>query len=434
MRKLVPVLGLFVLNVSLIAQSQPGSQGTPLRVSGATMSRQLVKRIDGVFPQDGKNHARSAEVQLYALIGADGTVVEADPLNGPPELGRAAIAAARQWIFKPYMVLNRAAPVQTTITVSFGEVASDAIAKADRPLAAPLPAAQGAIQLPLPTAPATFAPAVKATATATDSTKRVEISGSAPRPSSSAAAPLISSTISQVSSQPSPAFPVTQAAEQHAPHFAALPSFQLPRTVGSTNFPGEGPASAASSNLSSRNLLRRVPPEYPADAESKEIEGVVSVEFAVRPDGTVHRPVALSGPLELRQAAIDAIAQWKYTPLPAAIEDEKTTASVDFKLEGPARVPTEVMAGRIEENQLPIYPASALAGGVHGKVTMHALIGRQGQVERLDFVSGPDVLREAAMIAVRNWRYKPYKRDGADVEVDTSIIVDFSLPAEVHLQ
>jgi protein TonB len=43
-------------------------------------------------------------------------------------------------------------------------------------------------------------------------------------------------------------------------------------------------------------------------------------------------------------------------------------------------------------------------------------------------LSGDLVLAHAATEAVRQWRYKPYYLDGAPVEIQTQITVNFKLP------
>jgi protein TonB len=59
----------------------------------------------------------------------------------------------------------------------------------------------------------------------------------------------------------------------------------------------------------------RVPPVYPAKARSNKIQGYVIVEALVTEEGDVVAPVILKPAAELlNQAAIEAVAQWKYTP------------------------------------------------------------------------------------------------------------------------
>jgi protein TonB len=59
-------------------------------------------------------------------------------------------------------------------------------------------------------------------------------------------------------------------------------------------------------------------------------------------------------------------------------------------------------------------------------VVLHALISKTGTIDNLSVVSGPEMLRAAALDAVRTWRYKPYLLNGEPTEVDTTVTVNFN--------
>ncbi len=75
----------------------------------------------------------------------------------------------------------------------------------------------------------------------------------------------------------------------------------------------------------------------------------------------------------------------------------------------------------------PVYPRPAVITRTQGTVLLHAIISRDGSIQQLQAVSGPPLLIKAAMDAVAQWRYKPYKLNGEPVEVDTTITVNFKL-------
>jgi protein TonB len=52
-------------------------------------------------------------------------------------------------------------------------------------------------------------------------------------------------------------------------------------------------------------------------------------------------------------------------------------------------------------------------------------ISKEGNVTNPKVLSGDRVLSQAALEAVRQWRYKPYFLDGAPVEIQTQITVNF---------
>ena len=75
----------------------------------------------------------------------------------------------------------------------------------------------------------------------------------------------------------------------------------------------------------------------------------------------------------------------------------------------------------------PIYPPIAKAARVQGTVVLQATISKTGTIENLHVISGPAMLQQAALDAVKSWRYKPYLLNNEPVEVDTTVNVIFTL-------
>jgi len=75
----------------------------------------------------------------------------------------------------------------------------------------------------------------------------------------------------------------------------------------------------------------------------------------------------------------------------------------------------------------PIYPPIAKAAGVSGTVVVEAIISRSGGIESLSVVSGPPLLREAALNAIRTARYRPYLLNGEPTEIQTTFTVNFRI-------
>jgi protein TonB len=94
---------------------------------------------------------------------------------------------------------------------------------------------------------------------------------------------------------------------------------------------------------------------------------------------------------------------------------------------GPARISSGVVAGLKIAGSQPVYPPIARAAHMQGSVTLHAVISKTGTIEKLEAISGPEMLKGAALDAVKGWRYKPYLLNGEPTEVDTTVIVNFNL-------
>src|ERR1039457_7154178 len=86
-----------------------------------------------------------------------------------------------------------------------------------------------------------------------------------------------------------------------------------------------------------------------------------------------------------------------------------------------------VMQGMLLQKTGPVYPPIAKAARVSGTVVLQATISKTGSIENLRIISGPAMLQQAALDAVRSWRYRPYLLNNDPVEVDTTVNVIFSL-------
>jgi protein TonB len=94
---------------------------------------------------------------------------------------------------------------------------------------------------------------------------------------------------------------------------------------------------------------------------------------------------------------------------------------------GPVRISSGVAASIAIYKALPVYPAIAKVAGVQGTVILEATISTSGSIENLRVVSGPAMLRQAALDAVSQWRYRPYLLNGEPVAVETTVNVVFNL-------
>jgi len=86
-----------------------------------------------------------------------------------------------------------------------------------------------------------------------------------------------------------------------------------------------------------------------------------------------------------------------------------------------------VAVGMLIQKTQPIYPPIAKAARVTGTVVLQVTISKAGEVENLRVVSGPAMLQQAALDAVKNWRYRPYLFNNEPIEVETTVNVIFTL-------
>ena len=111
-----------------------------------------------------------------------------------------------------------------------------------------------------------------------------------------------------------------------------------------------------------------------------------------------------------------------------------SSAAVPVKKFDPAPVKRIRVASRVVEANLihdvaPQYPPDAGRARIEGTVVLMAVIGTDGSVKDVRVESGLPILTQAAIDAVKQWRYKPYMIDGEPVEVDSRITINFTLSA-----
>jgi periplasmic protein TonB len=152
-------------------------------------------------------------------------------------------------------------------------------------------------------------------------------------------------------------------------------------------------------------------------------------------NGVVHEPTAIP-----RSAAI-----FKEAELPPEAPADSNHAGPggmdlfsflrDSRIEAlpPAPAPiqrirqTHIEPAMILAQPQPVYPSIARIARIQGDVVLHAIIDREGRIVELQVVSGHPLLVQAALAAVRTWRYQPTLLSGEPVEVETTITVTFVL-------
>jgi protein TonB len=109
----------------------------------------------------------------------------------------------------------------------------------------------------------------------------------------------------------------------------------------------------------------------------------------------------------------------------------KGTAPVLTSTRAPApkrtRVPARIAEANLVYDVAPKYPPEAGRERIEGIVVLMAVIGKDGTVRDVRIESGLPVLAQAAIEAVKQWRYRPYLLNGEPVEIDSQITINFNL-------
>jgi len=229
------------------------------------------------------------------------------------------------------------------------------------------------------------------------------------RPSPLQNAPLRSEPVSETRTQPAATAPASTTAAPPQPPAATQSSSagqaQPPATAAQTQPPpvDEEPPPATRVTAAPPkpfSLAARLRP-----AEPRELAAPPQIEGGSPPSGIAAR---------LLPGQSTAVPPPPAAPPPAAPKP-------------PVRVGGVVEEAVVLQRAQPIYPPLARQARISGVVRVEALVGTDGRVIRATALSGPPLLRQAAVEAVQRWRYRPGRLNGQAVEVTTQVDVSFTL-------
>ena len=102
---------------------QPGPSDVQLPTPASPPTERVLRVVDQVqptYPALAKQAGISGTVTVFLEVGSDGSVVDARAERGNPILVKAAIEAARQWRYAPFVNIPGQGPLATTVNFNFG--------------------------------------------------------------------------------------------------------------------------------------------------------------------------------------------------------------------------------------------------------------------------------------------------------------------------
>jgi TonB family protein len=379
--------------------SAPPSSRRKLSADAATGMR--VQAVPPKYPQDAVKAGIQGPVALTLAIDTAGAVKDVTVVSGDPALAPAAVEAVQQWKYKPYLIDGAPVEFETSVTLNFR-------LKSPPPVQ---PAPSGSFRngeyvneyfglyYPLSRDWVRETEALR---------KRVEASG-------------IQGT-------------------------TAL--------LGAIRVPEKGSLLRADSSLTLM-ALHRLPGGATQDCKVY-LDGVASSlasskegkQKGVFTEFSVSGHNFLRGDFEQRHGLSDrgvvceavkeylllwSVGAWLKDGVEAGVETLRglqTTAPVAAPNPVPvpkAKVPQGVSQGLLIRKVNPEYPEQARRERIQGTVVLHASISKTGDVVDLEVLDGPIELVPSAVTAVRDWKYRPYLLAGNPIEVDTQIVVNYTL-------
>lgn len=115
------VIGGIISSTSNLAAVPKLVLATPqrIRISQGVTKGLLIHRVEPTYPPLAKAARVQGEVVLSAVISTTGEIQNLQLVSGHPMLVPEAIAAVKQWRYKPYLLNGQPVEVETTITVIF---------------------------------------------------------------------------------------------------------------------------------------------------------------------------------------------------------------------------------------------------------------------------------------------------------------------------
>jgi len=192
-------------------------------------------------------------------------------------------------------------------------------------------------------------------------------------------------------------------------------------------------------------------PSYPDTALKKNIAGHVLVQILVSETGDVEATQVVKGDAALKDAAEHAAKGWKFKPFLKGGVAVPAIAILNFGFgdhehnnsQSPAKVGVTIedsrpMSSKVRINQgvmqrlqirkvNPAYPEAAQKEHIQGSVVMQVIIDKEGKISDIRVISGPAELTDSAVNAARQWLYKPFLLMGRPIEVETQIIINYTL-------
>lgn len=222
-----------------------------------------------------------------------------------------------------------------------------------------------------------------------------------------------------------------------------------------------GPLEQTATEISGKNVLpNRVhvsPFTFPAEARAALSSGLVTLRVVVDNTGTVAEARVLRTKMTwlpsatpadtarvtglISEQAMKTVREWRYDPPPTAVAWTLTVFYTDGRTvreaEGeaaetlsadrrPLRVGGPVGPPKKLVHVAPAYPPAALDAGIEGVVIIEVTIDPAGAVSDARVLRSVPELDDAALEAVRQWKYSPTLLNGAPVPVIATVTIDFS--------
>jgi TonB family protein len=210
----------------------------------------------------------------------------------------------------------------------------------------------------------------------------------------------------------------------------------------------------------SQNVLEQAAQGQPSitwpAVQSGKTTGLLSMYISVDRNGHVREAYPLnSDNAGLQDAARDQLLKWQLKPMAVHGKPVQAQAALSFHFDttlspnaaqhgaDPVPLPTPsgtatgeavrvspgVLMAFLISKTAPVYPVEAKEKHIQGKVLLAITIDATGTAKEIRELTSPSqALTDAAIAAVKQWRYQPYRLNGTPVSVQSTVELNFQLP------
>jgi protein TonB len=215
-----------------------------------------------------------------------------------------------------------------------------------------------------------------------------------------------------------------------APTGSTLPAGSTSQANPNANSPALQPAGATLSPVNNKQII----PNPPKGNSSLEV-AAPSQPVEPQPKKSSLGEVHLATPKVTQRGNAQVGGQSEATLELSGEQTDSTDGALGAGLAANASQPAapalpvggDVKPARLIASVPPVYPALAKNQHVSGDVRIDALIDNTGRVTTMKIVSGPTLLHQAAMDALRQWKYQPASLNGSAVPMHLTVTIQFRL-------
>ena len=205
-----------------------------------------------------------------------------------------------------------------------------------------------------------------------------------------------------------------------------------PAAIASVPVAASTPAAATPVNEPAAPAVRPRKPEAPAPvATTAPVEQKTRVKAPDISSALNVHPKSRAHSADSEDAdnapSIDGGASAANGALPAIASSAAIAPPAPAQPQGPVRIRVggALKPPQLVSSVLPVYPMMARDSGVEGDVVIDTTIDAKGKVAAMKVVSGPAMLRQAALDALRQWKYAPSMLNGEAIPIQMMVTIKF---------